>query len=398
MHRHFPANKVSLLEENFLRRMRTDLYKWSYQVGAKDLGLTETFYVDYLIIIRIHFPFAIARKAKNVVAPRLPFSEKVRLMSAAMRNWRLLANMVERRISSRFAKRGKSETDDFDADAYHQGLPMPALSHGPHLDTWYGHSYDGLNLWWSIDGVDEDNTIILYPDLFGQELPFDPKNMYIAPGIQLPKPLKMVPRPGELFVFNPEILHGTQVNISDSTRVVVSTRLNPETPRFDANAPFHFEHWFSSKDLERNKLSKLCVFSKKQYPGSRRATKPKEPFKKSPKPVPVPERLSVGQAVSVCDSSALAPGATITVDLDNARLILYRGAEGVRAFSRVCPHLGMDLGDGCHEGAHAFCPGHGIEFSLEDGSSRCEDFELRQYRATEKEGQIYVQTMNGKGD
>jgi nitrite reductase/ring-hydroxylating ferredoxin subunit len=248
-----------------------------------------------------------------------------------------------------------------------------------------------VNLWWSIDGVNEDNTVILYPELFGQELPFDPKNMYIAPGVQLTKPRKITPLPGELLVFNPETLHGTQVNISDSTRIVVSTRLNPETPRFDVNAPFHFEHWYSSKDLERKRFSKLSVFSKKQYPGRPRVVELKETIKETPRPASVPKALSHDEPIPICDSSALIFGDRMAVDLGNTKLMLYRDADGVHAFSRICPHLGMDLADGCQEGDQAFCPGHGIQFSLQDGSSRCEAFRLRQYRVTEKDGKIYVQ-------
>jgi len=397
MHKHFPVDKVCLLEEKFLKKMRTDLYYWSYRVGAENLGLTDAFHVDYLIIIRIHYPYVIARKAKkDVVAPRLPAAEKVRLMSAAMKNWRLLGNMVGKAIKFRASGNGQDVANAFDVEKYHKDLPVPALSHGPHVDTWYGHSYDGVNLWWSIDGVNEDNTVILYPELFGQKLPFDPKNMYIAPGFQLTKPHKITPRSGELLVFNPETLHGTQVNISDSTRVVVSTRLNPETPRFDVNAPFHFEHWFSSQDLERKKFSKLHVFPKKRYVGSPRIVASEQTFEETPRPVFVPEKLSGDQAVPICDSSALIRGKRMAVDLINAKLMFYRNADGLQCFSRICPHLGMDLADGFQERDQTFCPGHGIQFSLQDGSSRCRAFRLRQYRAMEKDGKIYVQLSSEK--
>ena len=71
------------------------------------------------------------------------------------------------------------------------------------MDTWYGHSYDGINLWWSIDGVNEDNTIILYPEMFGRALKYDPVSMYIAPGVSLPRPHKIAmapeqPRPNHI--------------------------------------------------------------------------------------------------------------------------------------------------------------------------------------------------------
>jgi nitrite reductase/ring-hydroxylating ferredoxin subunit len=390
MHKHFPVDKVCLLEEKFLRRMRTELHKWTYDVGKRDLGLTGKFFVDYFIIVRIHYPFIIARDAKDVVEPRLPLSEKLRLALAATRSWGLLKNLLRKTFGRRTAAHAAQEDVGV---YYHKGLPVPAISHGPHIDTWYGHSYDGVNLWWSIDGVEEDNCVILYPELFGQNLPFDPKSMYITPGVQLPKPRKIVPRPGELLVFNPEILHGTQVNISDSTRVVVSTRLNPVTPRFDINAPFHFEHWFSSEDLARNKLSRIHAFPKDQYSGVPRVSKPDEVVKTSPTPLKVSGRISDGVPLRVCDSSALGLGQRLSVELDDAKLLLFRDSEKVHAFSRLCPHLGVDLADGHQEGELAYCPGHGIRFSLLDGSSRCREFKLRQYRATENDGGIHVQRL-----
>jgi nitrite reductase/ring-hydroxylating ferredoxin subunit len=393
MHEHFPADKVALLEEKFLRRMRTDLYKWTYEVGARDLGLSESFFVDYTIIIRIHFPFTVAKQAKNTASPRLAFSEKLRLMTSALTNWSLFKNLMGRV----FGRKASGDEQSFDSiNYYHKGLPFPAISHGPHIDTWYGHSYDGINLWWSIDGVEEGNCVILYPQMFGFDLPFDPKTMYIKAGIQLPKPQKIAPPPGELLVFNPEILHGTQVNISDSTRVVITTRLNPVTPRFNTKAPFHFEHWYSSEDLANNKLSKISVFPRERYSGVPRVSRPDVSYEKSVEPRTVPGKLSDGAALRVCDSSELSPGQSISVDLDSAKLLVYRDSGGVHAFSRICPHLGMDLRDGCHDGGQVYCPGHGIPFSLQDGSSPCPDFKLRQYHAFEKDGGIHVQKSAAK--
>jgi hypothetical protein len=45
-----------------------------------------------------------------------------------------------------------------------------------------------MNLWWSIDGVNVDNTVILYPDMFGRPLQYDPKSMYLAAGVPVSKP------------------------------------------------------------------------------------------------------------------------------------------------------------------------------------------------------------------
>ena len=51
----------------------------------------------------------------------------------------------------------------------------------------------------------------------------------------------------------------------------------------------------------------------------------------------------------------------------------------------------MDLADGYHDERQIYCPGHGVAFSLADGSSRCQAFKLHQYSAFERDGKIYLQ-------
>lgn len=393
MHQHFPVSKVLLLEDYLIKRLRSDLYYWSFRVGQEDLGLDHTFYVDHLIMMRIHYPFFIARQATNVQEPSFPLSEKLRLGMAALKNWRLMVNSVDKVISHKKTKSGK--VIKHDPDTYHKNLPRPARSHGPHMDTWYGHSYDGINLWWSIDGVNEDNTIILYPEMFGFSPDYDPSSMYVADGFPLTKPLRPPLDPGQLLVFNPEMLHGTQVNIGNDTRVVISTRLNPETPRFNGDAAFHFENWHSSEDLRRKKVSTISVFPAKKYQGEPSHTvQSGSPVEKTVT-IQCTKPLTHGESLQICASADLEVGKKLAVNLENAKVFLYRDNQGVRAFGRICPHLGIDLVDGYHDENLINCPGHGVAFSLVDGSSpRCEKFKLRQYSAFEQDGMIYLQHGN----
>lgn len=392
LHRYFPVEKIYLLERLVMQHLRDDLYYWSFRVGRDTLGLEHPFYIDHLIVIRIHYPFLVAREAKSIVDPPYPISDRLRLAGAALKNIRMLRNYVGRLKARWRAKRDKSITFNV-AAAYHRNLPIPAQAHGPHIDTWYGHSYDGINLWWSIDGVNEDNTVILYPDMFGQALKYDPVSMYIAPGVSLRRPHKIAMAPGELLVFNPETLHSTQVNISDETRVAISTRLNPATPRFNSKAPFNFEYWFCSQDLARRKFSAMSVFPAKKYHGEPSITQ--QPAAVDEKTVRLQySGLLMGQTpVAVCSAGDLRTGVKVAVNLENAKILLWRDGGAVRAFSRLCPHLGIDLADGFHDPADKkiYCPGHGVAYSLSDGSSRCAAFKLREYPAYENNGQIYVQ-------
>lgn len=388
LHRHFPVAKIRLLEAYLLRRLRDDLYYWSYRVGADTLGLRHPFYVDHLVVFRIHYPFLAARRAEGVEAPPYDWGERLRLLGAALRDWGMLKHYL--------GKRGSQGHDHggFDPDAYHRGLPGPARAHGPHVDTWYGHSYDGINLWLSVDGVNPDNTIILYPELFHRPVAYDPGSMYLAPGVPVTRPHRVAPAPGQLLVFNPETLHGTQLNVSDETRIALTTRINPGEPRFAHDAPFHMEHWYASPDLERRRFV-ARVFPADQYRGER-SVREVEPYEDE-RTVRVRKEARPESNVpyAVCRSDELRPGDKMAADLGDLRVLLWRDGDEVRAFSRVCPHLGIDLGDGYHDGDQISCPGHGIAYSWSDGRSKCDAFALQRYEAFEADGQVYLEARPG---
>ncbi len=107
------------------------------------------------------------------------------------------------------------------------------------------------------------------------------------------------------------------------------------------------------------------------------------------------ERLRHGEPVAICASAELCAGDKLAVDLPNAKVLLLRAQGTLRAFGRTCPHLGIDLTDGYHDDEQIYCPGHGVAYSLADGSSRCEAFTLRQYHAFEADGKIYLQRLDG---
>ena len=387
LHRYFPIRKIHLLEAFLMERLQDDLYYWSYRVGAETLGLQEPFYVDHLIVFRIHYPFIVARKEKSFEKPPYPWRDRLRFAHAALLDWRIVANMLVHRRKTREAR--NAHLAAFAPQRYHRDLPEAARSHGPHVDTWYGHSYDGINLWMAIDGVDEDNTVILYPDMFGRPVDFDPENMYVRAGVQISPPHKIRLKPGELLVFNPETLHGTQVNISEQTRVALTTRLNPRKPRFAARAPFHFDHWYSSDDLKRRRFSRITVFPITKNQGApsieERAPYADERTKRLTLSAPFP---TTGD-LAICASRDLGAGQKLAVDLDDAKIMLWRD-QTIRAYSRICPHLGIDIADGSHTESEVFCPGHGIGFSWSDGSSRCEAFRLRAMDAYERDGLIML--------
>ncbi len=396
LHLHFPITKIHLLEAHLMRRLRDELYYWSYRVGADNLGLTDPFYVDHLIVFRIHYPFLLARGAKDIEQAPVLWGERMRLAMAALRDWKSLGDYLGNRSEKGKSEPGQGEMHD--PYAYHGAIPIPARSHGPHIDTWYGHSFDGINLWLSIDGVNEDNTVILYPEMFARPLAFDPVSMYIARGIELTKPQKIDLKPGELLVFNPEMLHGTQVNISAETRVALTTRINPAQPRFHSNAPFYMEHWYSSEDLRQRTFTHVKHFAHARFQGAPSIV-PGERYA-DPRTIRVSkhEAFPATGKCAVVDAARLLQGVKLAVDFPNAKLLLWRDGDQLRAYDRRCPHLGIDIADGFHDTNRIYCPGHGIAFSLADGHSKCESFKLLRYEVFEEGGVVFVERLSRSDD
>jgi nitrite reductase/ring-hydroxylating ferredoxin subunit len=386
VHRHFPTEKVLLLEEAVRARLKETLLYWSFRVGREDLKLEHPFYVDHLIVIRIHFPYEVAKKAKTAIWPGASRADLFDHAVSALRNPRIIANQMSRAI-----RRPRSKSK-YDPDQFHGSLTKPARSHGAHIDTWYGHSFDGINLWWSIEGVNVDNTVILYPDMFGRPVRYDPKSMYLAKGQQLSEPHHVDLRPGQLLLFNPEVLHSTQVNISDRTRVALTTRVNPHRPRFNDEAPFNFEHWHNSRDLERRRFRALEVFPARSNRGD--PSHAERPLLDAPKIIIREHAAADGPA---CASSELVAGRRLAIDFADAKVMLWRDANGeVKAYSRICPHVGVDLADGWHDGEAAHCPGHGLRFSWKDGASSCASFRLRSHSAEERDGFVFVRAQSAR--
>jgi nitrite reductase/ring-hydroxylating ferredoxin subunit len=384
LHLHFPTEKVLMLENYVETTLRHTLYKWSWRVGRDDLKLSDPFYIDHLIVIRIHFPFEVARTARHAEKPARSMSDIADHAVSAIRNPKILLNQASRAIRRPRAKSA------YAPETFHGDLVKPARSHGAHIDTWYGHSFDGINMWWSIEGVNALNSVIVYPDMAGRPVPYDPRSMYLAAGTHVSRPLTVDLKPGELFLFNPEVLHSTHVNVSDETRVALTTRVNPNAPKFNSEAPFNFEHWHLSSDIARDRYSAMQVYPASENPGQS-AIKPRATY--------VNERTIqhfIGgeldrEWVDVAPSDIIQHGTKVAVDFDNAKLVLWRREDGtLRAWSRLCPHVGVDLVDGWHDTHELHCPGHGVAFNLEAGTSACKSFNLMQFQIREANGRIFV--------
>jgi nitrite reductase/ring-hydroxylating ferredoxin subunit len=368
LHQIIRAEQVGELRDDLIERLRIPLLRLAVKVGRKILGWEKEFYVDDYIILRVNFPFEVARLAD----PRAE-NPGIGRVTPSMR-----ALATSRRVVDPV----------FDPKGYHRDYPPAAWAHGPHLDSWAGHSKDGKNIWWAISDVPPEAGMVLYPELEGKRLPSDPRTLYLKRGYQLPKPSYQPLQPGQMLVFDPEILHGTHLNVTDQTRVVVSLRLNSSKPAFDPGCFYAREFWRRSGSIESGNFDDVL-----HLPRENNLAAPSTPEPVETTPPPRCFRARQGGADGwhmVCPAAEIGKGQKIVAEVDGKNVIVTRTMAGLSAFANECPHYGLGLIDGAIDGAAVFCPGCGVAFDIHTGKSRAGSLSLETWSVAERAGAIWL--------
>lgn len=105
-----------------------------------------------------------------------------------------------------------------------------AVVHNPHRDSWFSQAINVVNMWMAIGRVRRGNSLLIYPDVFGQPLERD--GMTIARTQRLGIPVNFELDAGDVLLFSGEHLHSSEINITDETRFVVSMRFTAKPPEY----------------------------------------------------------------------------------------------------------------------------------------------------------------------
>ncbi len=366
LHQVIEVGDVGALRDRVIEALRPDLLALAVRIGRETLGWTHDFHVDDYLILRVNFPYEVARRAtapaENPGIGRV--SPGVRAIAAS------------RRVKDPV----------YDPQGYHRDHPPPAWAHGPHLDSWAGHSHDGVNIWWAISDVPPQAGMVLYPQMADTPLACDRRSLYLSAGHPLPPPTFAPLAAGEMLIFNPEVLHGTHLNVTDQTRVAVSLRLNAAQPTFDPASFYAREFWRRASDIEAGALDVVLHLKREEHFAPN-----------APPPVPPPSpRQDVrawadGSALTIPLERPLREGERLSVDAGHRRVLLARTATGLHATDANCPHYGLDLMDGGLDGDRLHCPGCALGFDLGSGRSACGDLRLKTYRVREGEDGVRVE-------
>ena len=199
--------------------------------------------------------------------------------------------------------------------------------HGPHKDSWRFHPKNTLNVWLALTEVTSENGMIVLPD----SLDYYPRFLRneIVPGCATYPDRHYITElePGDTLLFSAELLHGSILNQTDSTRFAFSMRCSTQIPNFHKDFMYNYVQVQPSfSNLTRQKIFGSADFS--------------------------PESVQT-------ESPSLGPEAdNLSIIEKTADYLIIITEQGPRKFPRRCPHKGIDLANASLRGGKLICPQH----------------------------------------
>ena len=379
LHRYYPAEYVNLLQTYVNERTTRRVITWSAKLGRECVGILNDFHVQDLLIVRLHYPHdepaaSVAEVKEPSLAQRMRwgFGARIESVKAALTSGTALRHPAE---MIKYLKQRKGREREL----------LPYQCHGPHLDSWLGQPIGSLSVWLAVSGVEQDNSMCLYPETVDESLP-QSASLFLGSGRQLPKPTRPEIQDGDVYVFSTEILHSSQVNISGKTRFALTTRISAGTPVFDGSNLWFIERWHLANELLAGKY-KCRTIRASEHILHRPAGKPQP----TTPTLHVEGTLERGRPRPVAKSGALPEGKRVVVEFSDGRRILILRLDGtLTAFAARCPHAGYRMEDGWYDNRWMACPGHGLEFDTRTGESKVDCFRLAKYDVTESNGMIFL--------
>lgn len=367
LHEVMDAKDFSPLRDQVLERLREPLFAMAVAVGREFLGWEGDFYVDDYLVLRINFPYEFARQSSS--STENPGTGR---LSPSVRSAYNARKVID---------------PHYDPKSYQGGNPPAAWAHGPHRDSWTGHSKGGRNIWLAIGDVPAEAGMVLYPETCDDDLRCDPRTLYLKPGCPLPKPTFQPLKAGEMLVFDPEVLHGTRLNTTNSTRVAISLRLNAAKPTFDPSCFYAREFWRLASEIEQGKEEVHFLRREENFSLSRveQQGKPRAALPRIAGAIDLEAKMLIG---TLDEESSMAP--RVIVECAPYRMILMRVKDSLKAYDAACPHNGADLADGGCDDSKMYCPACALDFDMGTGQSSCASLSLRPYEAREASGKIEI--------
>ncbi len=282
---------------------------------------------------------------------------------------------------------------------------------GPHHDTWFDHATESLNIWIAIGRVLRGNGLIVYPDNWGRYLHHDGSRR-MPRSQNLGRSINFDLDPGDVLFFHGEILHSSELNVTDETRYVLTNRFTLVKPKFKE---FHVVYRWYDSSLLGTKLEGLATwptylstaFVRYNLSPERlrglwsdfwKYSLPVRAVKKvgrivlarfraptdgltptaEPKPQVVRARDNGEPSANGEPNANVDPSPSSWDDMQvgdiralSRNRCVVKTEEGMVAFSRFCSHEGADLVNAAYVDGKIRCPWHNLTYDARSGRQPC---------------------------
>lgn len=375
IHEYFPHERLGLLEAYVVEKMRERWLLWAAAVCQGTLGWKQEFYVQDLIVLRVSYPQAV-----EAIPAESPVSFYTRVRYG-------MAPALERLRSTYYSKKLPFRLKELAAfiEARRNAPPGRHRCRASHVDSWQGQPLHSLSVWLGVAGVNRDNALCLFPETQNYKMPQN-GTLDFGEGFLLPQPRRPGNGDGDLLIFTTDMLHCTQLNVTDETRVALSIRVSPDTSTFDEDNFWSVQRCHSGKRLLAGDTSAPGRNGARTVPVERKASG--WPLEVREIQIDRPHRPS--ERVEVMPAAELLEGERVAVRFANREVLIFRTGSGLSAMAGVCPHHGYRMADGPDEGGKLTCPGHALEFDIETGRSKLDCFRLKKFPVGEQDGKIFL--------
>jgi len=266
--------------------------------------------------------------------------------------------------------------------------------HRAHRDSWVDCPSNLINVWVAVGEVKTGNGLTLYPESYDTDLANT--GPYISADENPGKATTFDMAPGDVLLFHGDHVHGSEINVTDSTRHVISFRIVLEKPRY---AHGHYHHYLYSPLAS----GPLAMFA--GIPQNMAWSFVKDGFRRTGRKVLSLLGKNTGPSLASARASVLAhksdhpTGPFPVSDLDDGmiheysdKICITKATDGsLVAFSRFCPHEGADLAKGVMQDGQVKCPWHNLSIDPQTGVSPCQTLKhLKTWPVEVRDGKVHV--------
>lgn len=381
IHNYFPVEFIPFLQYALEEKIKNLIYENIYLVSKNNLKLNN-FLIDKTINVRIHYPINIEKKSK--------LSRKI-YRCLDLRNYK--NSKLEFQAAKKKSLKYKFDISDITKVKYFNSQNNSIYHHSPHKDTWFGHcTEDGINFWWGVTSVNELNGLMLFRDIYDHNIKHETEPAYVEKEYALGKIEVPKLKEGSLLIFDPEILHGTRINTSEDTRLVISGRINKSKPSFYKNYRGSFiPKWITSSDVEKKFFDRTLVIKRKD--SFVQNDKKKKSIKKNNyRKIIFRSNIKNNTNYKIIKYSSFKNMSLLLIKFNNFEICLKKNNSKIFAFNNICPHLQFKLINSYNENNFVTCNGHGLKFNLKNGLSTCRKYNLKTFKTFTKDNFIFIRT------